>query len=96
MPILETLLGKPAAQPIEAIGRVIDDLFTSDEERLGKEALLARLAQRPALAQIEVNRVEARHRSVFVAGYNAELQQWNRFQQGLGGALGQTIPLFAR
>ena len=26
--------------------------------------------------------------------YNAELQQWNRFQQGLGGALGQAAALF--
>ena len=69
MPILETLFGARAGQPIEAIGRVIDDLFTSDEERLGKEALLTRLAQRPALAQIEVNRIEAQHRSVFVAGW---------------------------
>lgn len=69
MAILDMLLGRGAAQPVEAIGRVIDDLFTSDEERLGKQALLTRLAQRPSLAQIEVNRVEAQHRSVFVAGW---------------------------
>ena len=69
MAILEALFGRKAAQPVEAIGRVIDDLFTSEEERLGKQALLTRLAQRPSLAQIEVNRVEAQHRSVFVAGW---------------------------
>ena len=69
MAILDMLLGRAAAEPVAAVGRVIDDLFTTDEERLDKEALLARLAQRPALAQIEVNRVEARHRSVFVAGW---------------------------
>ncbi|MDE0058686.1 MAG: 3TM-type holin [Defluviicoccus sp.] len=69
MPLLDMLFGRGAAAPVEAIGRVIDELFTSDEERLGKEALLARLAQRPSLAQIEVNRVEAQHRSVFVAGW---------------------------
>ena len=69
MPILDVLFGRGAAQPVEAIGRVIDDLFTSEEERLDKEALLTRLAQRPSLAQIEVNRVEAHHRSVFVAGW---------------------------
>ena len=28
--------------------------------------------------------------------YNAELQQWNGFQRGLGGALGRMVPLFAR
>ena len=69
MPILGALFGDRAAQPVEAIGRVIDDLFTSEEEQLDKEALLTRLAQRPSLAQIEVNRIEAQHRSVFVAGW---------------------------
>ena len=28
--------------------------------------------------------------------YNAEMQRWNGFQRGLGGALGRAIPLFAR
>lgn len=57
------------ASPIEAIGNVLDKLFTSDEEKLDKEALLARLAQQPYLAQAEINRIEAQHRSVFVAGW---------------------------
>ncbi|MCY4551478.1 MAG: 3TM-type holin [Defluviicoccus sp.] len=69
MPLLDMLFGARAAEPVAAIGRVIDDLFTSEEERLDRQALLARLAQRPALAQIEVNRIEAQHRSVFVAGW---------------------------
>jgi hypothetical protein len=67
--IFGSLAGAGAAQPIDAVGNVIDKLFTSDEERLDKEALLARLAQAPALAQIELNKVEASHRTVFVAGW---------------------------
>jgi len=63
------LLGGAAAEPIEAVGKVLDGLFTSDEERLDRQALLARLAQQPALAQIELNKVEAAHRSIFVAGW---------------------------
>ena len=57
-----------AAEPIEAVGRVLDGLFTSDKERLSKTAALAREAQKPALVQAEINKIEAAHRSVFVSG----------------------------
>lgn len=63
------LFGKASAQPIEAVGNVLDKLFTSDDERLEKKVILERLAQQPALAQVELNKVEAQHRSLFVAGW---------------------------
>ena len=50
-------------------GNVLDKLFTSDGEKLDKEAILTRLAQQPNLAQIEVNKIEAQHRTIFVAGW---------------------------
>ena len=46
-----------AAEPIEAVGRVLDGLFTSDKERLSKTAALARVAQQPALVQAEINKI---------------------------------------
>ena len=63
------LIGSGVAQPVEAVGNVLDKLFTSDEEKLDKKALLLKLAQQPSLAQIELNKVEASHRSPFVAGW---------------------------
>ncbi len=63
------LLGRQAAEPIEAIGNVLDALFTSDKERLDKQAMLARVAQQPQMVQTEINRVEAAHKSTFVAGW---------------------------
>ncbi len=66
---LATLFGKTAAEPIEAVGNVIDGLFTSDEERLDKQAVLERIRQQPLLVQAEINKVEVSHRSVFVAGW---------------------------
>ena len=69
MSIVEALLGGGAASAVEAVGKVVDELFTSDEERLDKKVLLERLAQRPSLAQVEINKIEARHRSIFVAGW---------------------------
>ena len=55
-------------EPVAAIGNVIDQLFTSDEERAAGELLKDKLAQRPQLAQTEINKVQAGHRSIFVAG----------------------------
>ncbi len=64
-----SFLTKAATEPIEAVGNVVDALFTSDEERLDKQAVLARIAQQPQLVQAEINRVEAGHKSIFVAGW---------------------------
>lgn len=61
--------GDAVAKPVEAVGNVLDALFTSDEERLDKKIVLERLAQQPGLAQVELNKVEAGHRSLFVAGW---------------------------
>lgn len=57
------------AKPIEAIGGLLDRLFTSKEEKLAAEELLERLRQQPHLAQVELTKVEAQHSHVFVAGW---------------------------
>jgi hypothetical protein len=62
-------VGEAAVAPITAIGNVLDGLFTSKDEVLTHEAILTRLAQQPNLAQVELNKVEGAHRSVFVAGW---------------------------
>ena len=66
---LSTLLGSTAAEPIEALGNVFDKVFTSDEERMKAEAVLKRIAQQPAILNLELNKIEAQHRSIFVAGW---------------------------
>lgn len=68
MGFLGKLLGGSVAEPIKAVGNVLDDLFTSDEEELTLEIVKQRLAQKPALAQAEIMKVQAQHRSIFVAG----------------------------
>ena len=57
-----------AAEPIKAVGNIFDALFTSDEEREQAKAMLLKIEQHPALVQAEINKVQAQHRSVFVAG----------------------------
>ena len=69
MNLLTKLFSSEIAAPIEAIGNVFDKLFTSDEERLQAKQVLDKLAQHPAELQVELNKLEAQHRSVFVAGW---------------------------
>lgn len=62
-------IGKEVAEPVEAVGNALDKLFTSDEEKLTKQEILERTKQNPTLWQVELNKIEASHRSIFVAGW---------------------------
>ena len=61
---------------VEAVGKIADDLFTSDKERLDAQIEMQRLGIEMqkidaglAQGQIDVNRAEAGHSSTFVAGW---------------------------
>ena len=66
----------PIGGIVEAVGELADDLFTSDEERLQAELERMRLGIEDrkidaglAQGQIEVNKEEAKHPSLFVSGW---------------------------
>ncbi len=70
---------------IGGVGKIADDLFTSDEERLTlelkqKELEDRQLAREVGLVQgqLEINKAEAQHKSIFVAG-------WRPFIGWVGG-----------
>lgn len=67
--LLGSTAGKAISEPVEAVGNVLDKLFTSDDEKLARQEVIERLRQQPHLAQTEINKVEAQHRTVFVAGW---------------------------
>ncbi len=66
--MLGSLFSSNIKEPIEAIGNVFDSLFTSDEERAQAAAVMEKLRQHPGELQVELNKVEASHRTLFVAG----------------------------
>ena len=68
MSFFTSLFSVASAEPINAVGNVLDKLFTSDDEKLDKEIIKMRLMQQPALVQAEISKVQAAHRSMFVAG----------------------------
>ena len=54
---------------LKQITNVIDELHTSEEEKLDKKILMQRIQQKLAEKQLDVNAKEATHRSIFVAGW---------------------------
>ncbi len=78
MSIWDTLFG--GGNIVKAVGDVVDDLFTSDEERLEKQLEMykaereynlkeAKLIADQNIAQTEVNKEEAKTGSLFIAGW---------------------------
>ena len=67
--IIQGLLGGGQGGALKTISKVIDDLHTSDEEKLDKKILMQRLQQKLAEKQLDVRHQEAGHRSIFVSGW---------------------------
>ena len=62
-------IAKKSQHVTKTAAEVIDTLFTSDEERLDKQAVMARIVQQADALQTAINNSEARHKSRFVAGW---------------------------
>ena len=62
------IVGGSVVEPIVAVCNIIDQIFTSDDEREQAVIIKQRLAMQPALLQAEISKVQAGHRSTFVAG----------------------------
>jgi len=54
---------------LSALFGLVDDLFTSEEEKMAAKLKFMELQQKGQLAQITVNTEEAKHSSVFVSGW---------------------------
>ena len=59
----------PIGAIVAAVGGVIDDLHTSDKERLDAEIELRKIDAGLLQGQMDVNKVEAASSSLFVAGW---------------------------
>jgi hypothetical protein len=55
--------------PITAISDVVDKFIETPDEKREWKLILAKMAQEPALVQVELNKIEAGHRTMFVAGW---------------------------
>jgi len=59
----------PLGGVVDGVVKGLDELFTSDEEREAAKLKLMQTMQQPHILQAMTNIEEAKHRSVFVAGW---------------------------
>jgi|6_EtaG_2_1085325.scaffolds.fasta_scaffold22100_2 hypothetical protein len=71
MSLLSKVLGTAsgALEPVQAIGNIAETIFGSKNRKLTHAEFMAELAQQPQAAQVELNKIEAQHRSIFIAGW---------------------------
>ena len=76
--------------------KVVDDLHTSEEEKLDKKILMQRIQQKLAEKQLDVNAKEASHRSVFVSGWRTAIGWTGAFALMFEFILSPTIEWYAK
>ena len=69
MSFFSSLIGGGVISAVEGVANVIDKFVETDDEKRIAEIIKAKMMMEPSLAQIELNKVEAAHRSIFVAGW---------------------------
>ena len=67
--IFGSIVGGGVVSAVEGVANVIDKFVETDDEKRAAEIIKAKMMMRPSLAQIELNKIEAGHRSIFVAGW---------------------------
>ena len=64
-----SLLGGGVVSAAEQVSDIVDKFVETDDEKRAAELIKAKLMMKPSMAQIELNKIEAAHRSLFVAGW---------------------------
>ena len=67
--IFGSIAGGGIVSAAEGVANIIDQFVETDDEKRAAEVIKAKLMLKPRLAQIELNKIEAGHRSIFVAGW---------------------------
>lgn len=66
---LGEMVGSGVGSLAKDVGSVINDFVETDEEKKAAEILLMKVQQEPDKWQAKINMIEARHRTIFVAGW---------------------------
>ena len=69
MTFLSSLFGGGVVSAAEGVANIVDKFVETDDEKRAAAIIKAKLMMKPSLAQIELNKIEAGHRSIFVAGW---------------------------
>lgn len=69
MGILSWLLGGGVSTAAEGVASAIDKFVETPEEKKAAEQIMMKIQQEPDRWQTEINKIEAGHRTLFVAGW---------------------------
>jgi len=94
--LLGGLLGGGKDGALKTIAKVVDDLHTSEEEKLDKKILMQRIQQKLAEKQLDVNVKEAGHRSIFVSGWRPAIGWTGAFALMFEFILSPTMEWYAK
>lgn len=67
--IFGSIVGGGVVSAAEGVANIIDQFVETDDEKRAAEVIKAKMMMKPSLAQVELNKIEAGHRSIFVAGW---------------------------
>ena len=81
---------------LKTIAKVVDDLHTSEGEKLDKKILMQRIQQKLAEKQLDVNVKEAGHRSIFVSGWRPAIGWMGALALGFEFILSPAIEWYAK
>lgn len=66
---LSSIIGGGVVSAAEGVAGIVDRFVETDDEKRAAEVIKAKMLMRPGEVQAELNKIEAGHRSVFVAGW---------------------------
>ena len=69
--IFGSIVGGGVVSAAEGVANIIDKFVETDDEKRVAEIIKARMMMEPSLAQIELNKIEAAHRSIVSAKITA-------------------------
>lgn len=67
--ILGALTGSGVAGVTKSLGEAIDNLVTSDDEKLSRAEAMARIKQEYDRMQVEINKIDAQSKNIFQSGW---------------------------
>jgi len=66
---LSSIIGGGVVSAAEGVAGIVDRFVETPDEKAAAEVIKAKLLMRPGEVQAELNKIEAGHRSIFVAGW---------------------------
>jgi len=66
MGFFSKLIGGSLGETVKGVGEVIDRFVETPDEKAAFKTVMAKMAQEPGLAQVELNKIGAAHRSIFL------------------------------